>query len=162
MKQNEMLRLFNNFMSKAETKCKPYSTIEGETKIQGLTREEKVSYLLSALDIDTTEVVLKSEKEIEVEKLSKDYRFQLIAEAAAKQDLELVTKLSTCIGFVTIECNKPFAEAGINAQLNYLEKEYLKIHNSLPEEVEVDILGGKNFIEFIEFCQTKIAEMNQQ
>ena len=152
MKQSEMTRLFNNFMNKAESK---------QVEFESLNREDKVSYLLGQLEIDTDQVFITTSKEMEISKLSKDYRFQLINKAAAAGDMDLVVRLSTCQGTAVCECTETFEKAGITAQLNYLTKVYKEKYDSLPALVEVDILGGQNFIDFIAFCQQKIEEMNK-
>ena len=151
MKAREFERLFNNFANKAQSKAVDYSS---------LTRDEKISHLHQVLEIDTTGIVISTEKEIEIEKLSKDVRFELIQKATQQQNIELICKLATGKGSANVICSLPFEKCSISSQLNFLETEYRNKYNELPNQVEVAILGGDNFYKFIEFCSNKITEMN--
>lgn len=151
MKAQEFERLFNNLATKAQSKTVDYSV---------LSRDEKISHLNQVLEIDTVNVIISAEKEVEIEKLSKDVRFELIQKATQQQNLELITRLATGKGVANVVCSLPFEKCSISAQLNFLETEYRRKFNELPQQVEVAILGGENFYKFIEFCSAKIAEMN--
>lgn len=146
MTQKEFERIFNNYAAKAVSKSVNYSE---------LTRDEKISYLLSSVEVATgTEI--KSSKEIEIAKLSKDVRFELIQKATQEQNFELITRLATGVGSADVVVSVPFEKAGVSAQLNFLEKMYKDVNGNLPESVEVDILGGENFYEFIRFAYQMI------
>lgn len=147
MKTTDFERLYNNFINKAESKAVDYST---------LNREDKIQHLVSVLNLDTANISISTTKEMEIEKLSKDLRFQLIQDATAAQDFELIAALATGRGLANVSVTLPFEKSSIAAQLNYLEREYLKDNECLPTEVTVDILGGENFKEFIRFCAEKL------
>lgn len=152
MKTTQFERLFKNFIEKESKKS---------VSFDNLNREEKIDYLLQSLDIDTSSVFISTEKEMDIAKLSKDIRFEQIQKATAAQNFDLIAKLAKGEGFVNIVCSVPFEKSSIAAQLNYLEKEYQKLNGSLPDKIEVDILGGENFEEFIKFCYERINSVNE-
>lgn len=146
MTTKDFKRIYNNYAAKAASKSVNYSD---------LTRDEKITYLLSVVDVAPgTEI--KSSKEIEIAKLSKDVRFELIQKATQEQNFELITRLATGVGSAEVVVAVPFEKAGVSAQLNFLEKMYKDENGNLPTSVEVDILGGDNFFAFIRFAYQMI------
>lgn len=143
MKTQQFERIFQNMLNREESKNQSFDS---------LTREEKISYFIDSLNIQTSGLKIASEKEMEVSKLSKDLRFELIQKAAAAGNLEEVSKLSLAIGSVKVRILTDFEKATITDKLDYLQKEYLKTNDHLPEKIEVEVLGGQNFRDFVEFA----------
>lgn len=147
MKKQQFERIFQNMLNREENKNQSF---------ESLTREEKISYFIDSLNIQVDGLKISSEKEMEVSKLSKDLRFELIQKAAAAGNLEEVSKLSLAVGSVKVRILTDFEKATITDKLDYLQKEYLKANDHLPEKIEVEVLGGQNFRDFVEFAYNMI------
>jgi preprotein translocase subunit SecA len=143
MKKQQFERIFQNMLNREENKNQSF---------ESLTREEKINFFIDSLNIQVDGLKIASEKEIEISKLSKDLRFELIQKAAAAGNLEEVSKLSLAIGSVKVRILTDFEKATITDKLDYLQKEYLKTNDHLPEKIEVEVLGGQNFRDFVEFA----------
>jgi hypothetical protein len=153
MKATQFQRYFQNYLQKESAK---------EVQFSSLNREEKIEYLMSQLnDIDFSKMNIQTEKEVEIAKLSKDLRFELIEKAAKQGDLELIKNLSLNQGVTNVIISQPFEKCSISAQLNFLEKEYQNRFEALPENVQVEILGGDNFVEFIKFCHSELEKLGR-
>ena len=153
MKTQQFERLFKNFMQKESSKLVSFDS---------LNREEKIEYLLSQLpEVNVSKVNITTEKEMEISKLSKDVRFELIQKATKEQNFELIKNLATGKGVATVSVSLPFEKCSISSQLNYLEKAYQTEFEKLPDEVEQQILGGENFEKFIQFCSEELSKLNK-
>ena len=152
MKNQDFARLLETFVNRAETKQADY---------ENLSREEKIQFCLSGLEIDNlNEILVKTSKVVEIAKLSKDYRFQLIQEYSLSGDMETVKSLAMADGNIEIEISKPFPQATLASQLDWAQNEYIKKVGSLPQSVTLPNLGGENFRKFVEFCHEYFNQLD--
>ena len=109
MKTTQFERYFQNYLQKETAK---------EVQFSSLNREEKIEFLMNQLnDIDFSKMNIQTEKEVEIAKLSKDLRFELIEKAAKQGDLELIKNLSLNQGVANVIISQPFEKCSISAQL---------------------------------------------
>lgn len=144
MKNQDFARLLETFVTRTETK---------QTDYDNLSREEKIQFCLSGLQIENLNaIMIKTTKVVEIAKLSKDHRFELIEQASKAGDMAKVTALALAKGEIEIEISKPFQQATLTAQLDWAQSEYIKKVGSIPGQVTLPNLGGENFKRFIDFC----------
>lgn len=147
MRNQDFERYFKTFMNRASQK---------EQLFENLTKEEKIDYLLSVMNINAADEVVTITKEVEICKLSKDVRFSEIQKASLQGNMELVQKLAMGEGLINIDVITSFEKATQTAQLDHLTKIHIDRIGSMPETVTVDVLGGDNFKAFIDFCYNEI------
>lgn len=142
--------VLNSWIEKPSFKDCPYNKIEnrnedGTISVQyGLTKEDKIAYLINELNFSSEGIEIESTKEYEIVNLSAIKKNELMNEYAKLGKTDMVMKLALNQGTIKVKQAILFDSATQSAKIDYLENLYRNQFGELPKNVQAPYLGGDN------------------